>query len=154
MSKTEAPGVIPEWAKQFSDLSGEERGRLALEIGVTERTVRNWAQGRSKPCRAIADAIRRAFRRMGGQGMSAGRHTPGPWGFREPNGKGMGFEIREIGAWFGARVWDPETAANVRLCAASPDLLEALEAVVRVADRDTAEFGLARAAIAKAMGEA
>lgn len=37
--------------------------------------------------------------------------------------------------------------------AAAPELLEALEAVVRVADRATVEFDMARAAIAKAKGE-
>lgn len=38
------------------------------------------------------------------------------------------------------------------LMAAAPDLLEALQAVLRVADRQTVEFDLARAAIAKATG--
>lgn len=37
---------------------------------------------------------------------------------------------------------------------AAPDLLAALEAVVRVADRKTAEFDMARAAIARARGVA
>lgn len=40
--------------------------------------------------------------------------------------------------------------ANARVIAAAPEMLEALHAVVRVADRKTAEFDLARAAIAKA----
>lgn len=44
-------------------------------------------------------------------------------------------------------------AGNKALIAAAPDLLEAMEAVVRVADRDTDEFMMARAAIAKAKGE-
>lgn len=43
---------------------------------------------------------------------------------------------------------------DVNLIAAAPDLLAALEAVVRVADRATVEFDQARAAIAKARGEA
>ena len=43
--------------------------------------------------------------------------------------------------------------ANFHLIAAAPDLLEALIAVVRVADRATDEFDMARAAIAKALGE-
>jgi hypothetical protein len=45
-----------------------------------------------------------------------------------------------------------EQAANARLIAAAPDLLAALKAVVRVADRKTVEFDAARAAIAKATG--
>ncbi|WP_264041438.1 hypothetical protein [Pectobacterium carotovorum] len=44
-------------------------------------------------------------------------------------------------------------SSNKALIAAAPDLLEALEAVVRIADRDTDEFIMARAAIAKAKGE-
>jgi hypothetical protein len=43
--------------------------------------------------------------------------------------------------------------ANARMIAAAPDLLEALQAVVRVADRATVEFDMARAAIARAIGE-
>lgn len=46
-----------------------------------------------------------------------------------------------------------ETRTNARLIAAAPDLLEALEGVLRVADRQTDEFDAARAAIAKARGE-
>ena len=46
-----------------------------------------------------------------------------------------------------------EHIARVRLEGAAPDMLAALEAVVSVADRNTAEFSLARAAIAKAKGE-
>ena len=67
MTKHTEPGVIPEWAQQFHDLSTVERMQLALAIGVTERTIQNWAKGRSKPNRATAEAIRRAFRRMGGK---------------------------------------------------------------------------------------
>jgi hypothetical protein len=43
---------------------------------------------------------------------------------------------------------------DARLIAAAPDLLEALRGVLRVADRATAEFDAARAAIAKATGGA
>lgn len=43
--------------------------------------------------------------------------------------------------------------ADVRLMEAAPDLLEALQAVVRVADRQTDEFYMARSAISKALGE-
>ena len=46
-----------------------------------------------------------------------------------------------------------QNEANARLIAAAPDLLEALQGVLRVADRATVEFDAARAAIAKATGE-
>jgi len=45
-------------------------------------------------------------------------------------------------------------SANARLIAAAPELLEALEGVLQVADRATVEFDAARAAIAKARGQA
>lgn len=53
-----------------------------------------------------------------------------------------------------ARVWlcGPRPRMDGSLLAAAPDLLVALRAVLSVADRDTVEFDLARAAIAKAEG--
>lgn len=46
-----------------------------------------------------------------------------------------------------------KTIANAHLIAAAPELLEALQAVVRVADRQTDEFDMARSAIEKALGK-
>lgn len=46
----------------------------------------------------------------------------------------------------------PAQKANFQLLAAAPELLEALQAVVRIADRKTDEFDMARAAINKALG--
>ncbi len=88
--------------------------------------------------------------------MSA--HTPGPWVWLEPqkvlnsaHGKVIDHACYE-GMWFAA--YDEEiNAANARLIAAAPELLEALQGVLRVADRATSEFDAARAAIAKATGE-
>lgn len=48
----------------------------------------------------------------------------------------------------------PDIEPVCRLVSAAPDLLAALQAVVKVADRKTVEFDLAHAAIAKATGEA
>lgn len=42
--------------------------------------------------------------------------------------------------------------ANARMIAAAPDMLAALQGVLRVADRKTDEFDAARAAITKATG--
>lgn len=93
----------------------------------------------------------------------AGQHTPGPLAFEDPLGPEIlsivvgkePYDWRHV-AQISAD-WDeiPKAQAkrNARLIAAAPDLLEALRAVVRVADRKTAEFDLARAAIAKALGE-
>ena len=47
-----------------------------------------------------------------------------------------------------------QTKADADLISAAPELLEALIAVVSVADRATVEFDKARAAIAKARGAA
>lgn len=43
---------------------------------------------------------------------------------------------------------------DAHLIAAAPDLLEALQAIVALTDRNTIEFDRAKAAIAKALGEA
>lgn len=46
----------------------------------------------------------------------------------------------------------PETRANARLMAASPDLLEALQDIIAITDRDHVAWHEAKAAIAKAIG--
>lgn len=91
-------------------------------------------------------------------------HTAGPWKTRAcVNGTSV-----ESGAvtvafcgvngtkgpdgWY--NITPSEAAANARVCAAALDMLSALQGVVRVADRATAEFDAARAAIAKATGSA
>lgn len=102
------------------------------------------------------------------------RHTPGPWQVgSDPTREHM---CEVMTAAYAERLdlspthkvicrtWTPEPEplaafigfsraeclANARLIAAAPDLLDALEGVLRVADRSTAEFNAARAAIAKA----
>jgi hypothetical protein len=101
-------------------------------------------------------------RKIGGQPTA--KHTAGPWKVR-PGVNGAYVEAGNLAVAFcglnGLRVVDSwynitpdEAAANARVCAAAPDLLKALEGVLRVADRKTGEFDAARAAIAKATGEA
>lgn len=67
MSKDKAPGVIPEWKEQFAAMSPAEQAEIAVRIKVSPRTVWNWANGKSTPTRASAEAIKRAFKRMGGR---------------------------------------------------------------------------------------
>jgi len=89
------------------------------------------------------------------------KHTLGNWTVHR---KVKSTELKDIFIYAGvdkiARVVLPYTAqrndefeANAELIAAAPDLLEALQNVLRVADRDTVEFFFAKAAIAKATGE-
>lgn len=87
-------------------------------------------------------------------------YTKGPWkwwtsnSFRRlsgPDGKDGGVLCPTVSRSDG----HPDlivSKADMALIESAPDLLEALEAVVRVADRDTVEFNMARAAIAKAKG--
>ncbi|HXJ14353.1 MAG TPA: hypothetical protein VNH19_18915 [Candidatus Limnocylindrales bacterium] len=81
-------------------------------------------------------------------------HTPGP-STLSPAGRYVRYEgirgpnICDLDVFGGT---EQEARANARLIAAAPDLLAALQAVVRVADRKTDEFDAARAAIAKATG--
>ena len=80
------------------------------------------------------------------------KHTPGPWRSpREPNGKGHGWQAGP--AWLGTEAYSEETAANARLIAAAPELLESLKLLMadeRIGGPDGAK---ARAAIDKAEGK-
>lgn len=75
------------------------------------------------------------------------QHTPGPW------------EVEEsccylVFAKDGGLVATMESMYDGPLIAAAPRILAALKSVVRIADRDSAEFNEARAAIAEAEREA
>ena len=91
------------------------------------------------------------------------KFTPGPW-----EARGKAIVVRGSPRWnnaYNGRICNVQGAgegdnkinataqANARLIAAAPQMLEALEAVVRVADRATVEFDMARAAIKAAKGE-
>lgn len=90
-------------------------------------------------------------------------HTPGPWEYdgdyifaaaiggyiADPNTDDM-----TSGRYVAKRDAQVQIEANARLIAAAPDLLAALQGVLRVADRATDEFDAARAAIARATGSA
>ena len=101
-------------------------------------------------------------RRAGGDVMSG--HTLGPWGISNESVCSikqfdfLGETSVIIGSAHGHDnsglfpSYD-ERDANAVLMAAAPDLLAALQGVLRVADRQTDEFDAARAAIAKATGE-
>ena len=96
--------------------------------------------------------------------MNAG-FTPGPW-IRQPSNAERWSQIirRSDGVWpydnvaYIQEMHEDECTnkgahiANARLIAAAPELLEALQGVLRVADRKTDEFDAAHAAIAKAIG--
>ena len=91
--------------------------------------------------------------------MSNARHTPGPW-FVSDRPHSYGREVSagspggQVIAGGNGAPWPDlfEQQANAKLIAAAPDLLAALQGVLRVADRKTDEFDAARAAIAKATG--
>ncbi|MGO0650700.1 hypothetical protein [Citrobacter freundii] len=80
--------------------------------------------------------------------MSEFKGTPGPWFWDE---EGLGNKNHIV---FGKEYpLEMTSKENKSLISAAPELLEALQAVVRVADRQTDEFDMARAAIAKALGK-
>lgn len=100
---------------------------------------------------------------------AVGAHTPGPWTATESGGllfviDAGDYDHKADTGFFVGTVTDggkEEHAANARLIAAAPDLLEALESLVSSewmvthswgGDRD-AVMAKARAAIAKARGE-
>ena len=81
-------------------------------------------------------------------------YTAGPWiNYIGTNSIWAG--KRAICVVTGSRkLGDVERKANAVLIAAAPDMLAALQGVLRVADRKTDEFDAAHAAIAKAFGAA
>lgn len=82
--------------------------------------------------------------------------TKGPWTVDGPPWNQIVWSSAENRVCFLAHsngLDDARDIATARLIAAAPDLAEALEAVIRVADRSTVEFDMARAALLKAKGE-
>jgi hypothetical protein len=87
------------------------------------------------------------------------KHTPGPWIVHTD---GHSIDVRAVDFYVGCISADPDTdeeyetnAANARLIAAAPDLLEALfDMVSDHADLNPATIEFARRAIAKATGAA
>ena len=85
------------------------------------------------------------------------KHTPGPWTHEgqgditgiEDNGFGRG-PVDVCSVYL--RTVEGRHEANARLIAAAPDLLEALECLIKSDHDDVIE--MARAAIARARGEA
>ncbi|EQC2673758.1 hypothetical protein ACS78V_21215 [Yersinia enterocolitica] len=90
------------------------------------------------------------------------KHTKGPFRF---NGYAAWWDVSEakfytvtdkeglivafVKEWSDGKA---EAISNATLFSAAPELLEALKAVVAIADRDTDVFNAAKAAIAKATG--
>lgn len=94
--------------------------------------------------------------------MSGVKHTPGPLAIFPERDRQWLWVMDELGTKRVARVvlydgLEDEMEANARLIAAAPDLLEALEALLRVetewGDPTGPEWDNARAAIARARGE-
>lgn len=88
------------------------------------------------------------------------KHTLGPWTRGYGNYVYQGEKPFEHGPLIatcyplnGSAKELEEAFANAQLVAAAPALLTALEGVLRVADRQTAEFDAARAAVVMARGD-
>ena len=88
------------------------------------------------------------------------KHTPGPWIIKAKKTTAS-YDLRitkMVQEWILPRPYefkDSEHEANTHLIAAAPDLLEALQEIVRNDPYNQSSAGIiARAAIAKATGEA
>lgn len=97
--------------------------------------------------------------------MSRGKYTKGPWVFEARSYKcivskpGEGYITRDVCRMDGSTMSALAQEANARLIAAAPELLDALERLADLYDTDEGcrslpEYREARAAIAKAKGEA
>ncbi|HAZ4828804.1 hypothetical protein [Citrobacter freundii] len=86
--------------------------------------------------------------------MSEFKGTPGPWKYtiRNVNEMMTTFHGVVMGDTY-IEIATRNEREDAQLISAAPELLEALQAVIRVADRQTDEFDMARAAIAKALGK-
>ncbi len=85
--------------------------------------------------------------------MNETKWTPGPWRFGVRRDDSMWLSLGDPKAgphYQGDLVASPDDA---RLIVAAPDLLEALEEVVRLSDRKHNAWDKAHAAMAKARGE-
>jgi len=63
MQNTAGPGDIPEWKVLVVALSPAQRVAFAESIGVTERTVKNWADGKTMPNERVVQRIVKTQRR-------------------------------------------------------------------------------------------
>ena len=57
MEKQKAPDVTPEWKTRILSMSPYQKTVFGLALGVTQRTVSNWADGKSKPSDATERRI-------------------------------------------------------------------------------------------------
>lgn len=65
MQKAEGPGDIPEWKFRLASLSPFARIRFAFALGVTDRTVKNWIDGKTEPNEATAQRIKKQLKKAG-----------------------------------------------------------------------------------------
>jgi len=63
MQNTAGPGDTPEWKVLAAALSPAQRVSFAESIGVTERTVKNWADGKTTPNERVVQRIAKMQRR-------------------------------------------------------------------------------------------
>lgn len=56
MQDAKAPGDIPEWQQKLKGLTATSRQRLALSLGVSDRTLLYWRSGKHQP--RVGDAQR------------------------------------------------------------------------------------------------
>lgn len=63
MQKAKGPGDIPEWKGYLENLTPFRRGLFAQKLGITDRTVFNWANGVTTPSEAMRERIAKIIKR-------------------------------------------------------------------------------------------
>jgi hypothetical protein len=105
---------------------------------------------------SFEDAIRATLKTQKGEAMTT-KHTPGPWkacrdichfDTLSEVKSDTGLIVAEVGG-----IGVEDQAANTRLIAAAPELLEALQEIVTITDRKHDAWDRAKAAIAAAEGK-
>lgn len=63
MQKAGGPGDIPEWKDHIESLTPFQRALFAQKLGITDRTVFNWANGVTSPTEAMVERITALIKR-------------------------------------------------------------------------------------------
>lgn len=65
MTKTKGPGLTPEAKAKLMLLDINQRAHFGEAYGCSERTVRNWATGASRPIARVAARVEKRLKEMG-----------------------------------------------------------------------------------------
>lgn len=63
MQTAVGPGDTPEWKTKITGMNPFQRSCFAVDLGVTDRTIKNWIDGKCNPSDATIERIKAQFRK-------------------------------------------------------------------------------------------